>query len=146
MTLTLKIANQSFLHDTPAHEDTPPYWYWFGNKMFGISEEIIWINTDMLTLRCDLDLEYRNPIFSQDTLAYYDVSSDQVWLLKNQQFRRQSRKSHILILSALTVTLTLKIANTFFHKTLWLMMLHHHTKSGNKMFCGSENIIWTNIR
>ena len=29
--------------------------------------------------------------------------------------------------------------------TLWLMMLHHHTKFGNKMFCDSENIIQTNI-
>ena len=25
------------------------------------------------------------------------------------------------------------------------MMLHHHTKFGNKMFCGSEDIIRTNI-
>ena len=25
----------------------------------------------------------------------------------------------------------------------WLMMLHHHTKFGNKMFCDSENIIRT---
>ena len=24
--------------------------------------------------------------------------------------------------------------------TLWVMMLHHHTKFGNKMFCDSENI------
>ena len=29
--------------------------------------------------------------------------------------------------------------------TLWLMMLHHHTKFGNKMFCDLEDIIQTNI-
>ena len=29
----------------------------FGNKMFGGLENIIWINIDILTLRCDLDLE-----------------------------------------------------------------------------------------
>ena len=29
--------------------------------------------------------------------------------------------------------------------TLWLMILHYHTKFGNKIFCGSEDIIWTNI-
>ena len=29
--------------------------------------------------------------------------------------------------------------------TLWLMMLHHHIKFSNKMFCGSEHIIRTNI-
>ena len=28
--------------------------------------------------------------------------------------------------------------------TLWLMLMHHHTKFGNKMFCSLENTIWTN--
>ena len=50
--------------------------------------------------------------FSQDTLAYDDVSPDQVWLPRNQQFRKYSRKSHILITRALAVTMTLKIATT----------------------------------
>ena len=35
--------------------------------------------------------------------------------------------------------------NKIFCMALWLMMLHHHTKVCNKMFCDSENIIWTNI-
>ena len=43
-------------------------------------------------------------------------------------------------------TVTLKIANNFFFPmTLWLMMLHHHTKLGYKMFSSSEDIIRTNI-
>ena len=46
----------------------------FGNKMFGGLEGIVWINIDILTLRCDLDLDCSNPFFSQDTLAYDDVS------------------------------------------------------------------------
>ena len=25
----------------------------------------------------------------------------------------------------------------------WIMLLHHYTKLGNKMYCDSENIIWT---
>ena len=29
--------------------------------------------------------------------------------------------------------------------TLWLLMLHHNTKFGNKMFVSLEHIIWTNI-
>ena len=33
----------------------------------------------------------------------------------------------------------------FFRVTLWLIMLHHRTKFGNNMFCGSEDIIWTII-
>ena len=50
----------------------------FGNKMFGGLKGIIWTNTDILTLHCDLELERNNPIVSQDTLAYDDVSPDQV--------------------------------------------------------------------
>ena len=46
----------------------------FGNKMFEGSEDIIWTNTDILTLCCDLDLECGNPFsFLQGTLAYHDV-------------------------------------------------------------------------
>ena len=40
---------------------------------------------------CDLDLVNTKPIFLHDTLAHDDASSDQVWLPKNQQFRRYSR-------------------------------------------------------
>ena len=32
-----------------------------------------------------------------------------------------------------------------FSMTLRLMRLHRHTQFGNKMFCGSEDIVWTNI-
>ena len=53
--------------------------------------------TDILNLCCDLDLEYSNPIFQQDTLAYDALLSNQVWLQTDQQFRRYSRNDHILI-------------------------------------------------
>ena len=39
----------------------------FGNKMFGGLENI-WINIDILTLRCDLDLEGNNPFFHKTLL------------------------------------------------------------------------------
>ena len=70
----------------------------FGNKMFGGLENIIWINVNILTLRCNLDLEGNNPFFQEDALAYDNLSSDQVWLPKNQQFRRYSSQSNILII------------------------------------------------
>ena len=54
VTLTLKIANDFFLHDTPAHYEH--HNTEFGNKKIGGLENIIWINIDILTLRCDLDL------------------------------------------------------------------------------------------
>ena len=39
---------------------------------------------------------------------------------------------------ALTVTLTLKIANQSFHMTLWSMMLHHQTKFDIKRSVGQN--------
>ena len=96
VTLTLKIANDFFgmtLQLIMMHHNTE-----FGNKMFGGLENIIWINIDILTLRCDLDLEGNNPLFPQDALAYDNLSSDQVWLPKNQQFRRYSSQSNVLII------------------------------------------------
>ena len=50
--------------------------------------------TDILSLRCDLDLERSNPIFQQDTLDYDAVLSNQVWLQTDQQLRRYSRSNH----------------------------------------------------
>ena len=62
-------------------------------------------------------LERSNPtFFLQDTLAYDAVLSNQVWLLMDQQFGRYSRNSHILIILALAVTLTLK---TVYHHTMF---------------------------
>ena len=43
-------------------------------------------------------------------------------------------KSHILIILSLTVILSLKTANHSFWKTIWLIMMHYHTKFGRKNF------------
>ena len=43
----------------------------FGDKIFFDLEDIVWTNTDILTLHCDLDFESSNPFFSKDTLTYY---------------------------------------------------------------------------
>ena len=64
------MANQSFrmtLRLVMMHHNTK-----FGEKMFGGLEDIIWTNIDILTLNAVIQL------FSLDTLAYDDVSSDQV--------------------------------------------------------------------
>ena len=66
MCLTLKMANQTFLHAPKfklMHHTTT-----FGNKMFGSLEDIIWTNTNSLTLHCNLDLQSSYPIFFQKTL------------------------------------------------------------------------------
>ena len=44
--------------------------------------------THILSLHCDLGLQPSNPIFPQDTQAYYAVLSNQVWLQMDLQFRR----------------------------------------------------------
>ena len=51
----------------------------FGNKMLGGLEDINWTNINIFNLRCDLDLKHSNPILQQDTLAYDNVLSNQVW-------------------------------------------------------------------
>ena len=121
MTVTLKIANQSFcMHSSSWWCITIPSLVIKCKAVYKISYRrtlTIWPLTVTLTMNAVIQS------FSQDTLAYDDVSSDQVWLPKNQQFRRySSRKSHILITWALAVTLTLKIANNFFpawHSGSW---------------------------
>ena len=50
-----------------------------------------------------------------------------------------------MIVWTLAVTLTMKTANQSCWKTLWLMVMHHHTKSGSNRFSGSEDTVWTNI-
>ena len=87
--------------------------------MFGGLGHIIWTNIDILTLRCDFYLQCSNQFFSHNTLANDNVSPDQVWLPENQQLSRYNRKSHILIIWALTVTLTLKIATATTKFSAW---------------------------
>ena len=48
----------------------------FDNKMFGGLEDISWINMDILTLRCDLDLEWCHPFFHKTRwpiIAYHQT-------------------------------------------------------------------------
>ena len=82
----------------------------FGKKMLGGLENIICTNINILTLRSDLDPECSNTSFSLDILIYDGVSSDQVWFPGNQQFRKYSTKSHVLIICVIAMTYTLKIA------------------------------------
>ena len=43
-----------------------------------------------------------------------DVPPDEVWLQKDQQFKKYSRNSHILIICTVSVTWTLKTSTPFF--------------------------------
>ena len=121
MILTLKTVNQFFcvtLWIIMLHNNTR-----LGNKMICGSVDVIQTFTDILNFCCDLDFERSNPIFPQDTLAYDTIPPNQVWLQTDQQFKRCSRNSHILIILAIAVTLTLKIVNQFLFMTHCLMIL-----------------------
>ena len=89
MTKTLKVANQPFcitLQLMMMHHNTK-----FANKMFVSLEGIIWTNTDILTLCCDLDLE-----FFHKTLAYDAAPLHQVWEQNVTWFRRYHLDKHSL--------------------------------------------------
>ena len=72
--------------------------------------------TDISNLHGDLDLECKNPIFPQDTLAYNAVLSNQVWLQKDQQFRRYNKN--------MTFKYVIWIVDPF--ATKLGLMVHHH--------------------
>ena len=89
MTLILKIVNQFFPHDTPLYDNTPPYQVWekmiarfrrYCANTVGHRDKISsgQTFTDILNLRCDLDLKRSTSIFPQDTPVYDAVLSDQV--------------------------------------------------------------------
>ena len=42
--------------------------------------------------------------------------------------------------------LDLENSTPIFCRTLQFIMMHHHTKFDDKIFGGSEDIIWTNIQ
>ena len=77
VTLTLKIANQSFY--MTLWLIMMPHTTKFENKMFGGLKDISWTNINILTFHCDLDSECNDSVFSQVILVYDNVSSDQVW-------------------------------------------------------------------
>ena len=93
-----------FLHDTPTHNDASQYQVWKQNvwwlRRYHLEKHngetwTFWPFAVALTLNAVI-LSFFFLFFPHDTLAYDDVSSDQVWLPRNQQFRRYSRKSNIL--------------------------------------------------
>ena len=97
------------------------------HKKLDSSKYTICTNTDIMTFTLTLTLKTVFLFFLQDALTYDEVLSDQVWLPRNQQFRRYKRKSHyyILIKWALAVTLTLKIVNiclSAWHSGSWCCM------------------------
>ena len=146
MTLNLKTANQSScmtLWHMMLHHHTK-----YGYRRFSSWGDIVQMN---IHWNSEPFLwpwpwpQQSNPIFSQHNPPYDDVPSNQVYLQKDHS-SDNILKSHILITLFLTVTLTLKTAKECFWKTIWFIMMHHHTKFGSKRFSRSETITWTNIQ
>ena len=92
-----------------------------------------WTFTGILNPSCDLYLHHNGAIQSFHKTIQLMISCHQTkWfkLQKDQQVRRYIRKSSLVTWS-FTVALTLTTANQYFWKTIWLMMMHHHTKFGS---------------
>ena len=103
--------------------------------------------TEIVNLSSDLDHDHNRAVQSFHRTIRLMLMCNQT----NSGRKRISnsednnRNCNILIIWALAITLTLKIANQSFCMTLRLMMMHHNIKFGNKLFGGLEVIIWTNI-
>ena len=157
MTLTLKIVNQFYCKThclMIIHHHTE-----FGKKKKWLSgsgdTEQTWLDTwrkisgqtftDILNLHCDVDLEHSNPIFPQDTPAYDAVLSNQVGCKLTSTLEGTTE---IVIFGCYKLSLWpwhWTQWTNFFCMTLWITMLHNHTRFGDKMPCGSEDIVRTNI-
>ena len=95
-------------------------------KISSSADMVETVISDYMSLHGDFDLDQSKQIFS--CLSWCAIehscktisSSDNI--LENQ----------ISIIWFFTITLTLKTANQFFWKTIWLMKMHHHTKFGSK--------------
>ena len=99
--------------------------------------------TGILNLFCDLDLDHNRAIQSfHKTIHLMTMCHKTKFSCKRIISSDIISKRHILIILSVTVTLTLKTADQSFWRTIWLIMMHQHTKSGSKRFSISEDIIW----
>ena len=91
VTFTLKTAKIFFfLHDTPAHNNTPPYQAWL--------QKVEWFWRDLL----DIHWQFKPSLWpwhctqqfncSKDAPAYNDVPSNKVWCETDHKYRRYSKK------------------------------------------------------
>ena len=135
----LEDSKPIFLHDTLVHDVTSPYQVWL-QKGWAV-EEILskWTFTRILNVFCVLDLDHKsNPIFLHDNPAYDDAPSNQFCCKRTSSSDDIFTKPY-LIKWSFTVTLTLKTANQYFWKTIWLMLMHYRIR-----FSISEDSIWIN--
>ena len=159
MTLALKIATttKTFPHDSGSWccITIPKLWQnvlWFRIAIPNLVTKCSVIQTissgqtftDILNLWCDLDLEHSNPIFPHDTAAYDAVLSNQFGCNTTSSLE-DTTKIVIFWLYKPSLWPWHWTQWTNFSAWYWLIMLHDHTRFGDKMFCGSEDIVWANI-
>ena len=131
-----------FLHDTPSYNDASQHQVWKQN---------VW---GFRRYHLDKHLHFDPLLWPWPWMQLSNFFHTSLWFLMmhhQTKFGYQAinsseiiAESHISVIWALAVTLTLKIPKTkqkkVFCMTLWLTILHHHINFGNQMFCDSENI------
>ena len=111
----------------------------FGSKKINSSEDIVLpaIYIDHMSQCWDLNHDDNKPIFFpwNSRLWWYIIVPSLVTKIV-QRFRTYCLDKHPMTYWIFVVILTLNAAIlfSFFHKTLWLMMEHHHMKFGGKRF------------
>ena len=92
----------------------------------------------IVTFALDTANNYFYEDFYKTRLMMMCHQSKSDWKM-DQQLRWYSRNNHILIILVIALTLTLMAAKQSFHKTVWPMVIHHHTKFGNKTLNSLED-------
>ena len=134
-----------FFHDTLAHDVASPRQVWLQKvqqlRRYCQDEHSLEFWTFSVTLT--LTTTEQSNLFTRQSTLYRCAIKPKI-SCKSISSSDNILKGHILIILSLTVTLTLKTANQSFWKTIWLIMMHHHTKFVSKQFSNSEDIIWAN--
>ena len=143
MTLTLKIASQSFcmtLRPIMMHHNTM-----FGIKMFDGLEDIIRTNSNVLTFAVPLTLNAVIHFFHRTLclIMIYHQTKDGYRGINSSENKFESYSDHI----SPCCDVDFENSKLIFCMRLWLMMIQLNTKFvfGKKMFSGLEDIIWTNV-
>ena len=139
----LEDSKPVFLHDTLTHDVASSYQVWLQKvqqlrryrpgehspEFWTFSVTLSWTTTEQSNLFTRFSVSW---CFQPS--HFHKTIHPKVMCCKSISSSDNILESHILIILSLTVTLTLKTANQSDWQTIWLILVHQHTKFGGKMF------------
>ena len=143
--LELEDSKSIFLHDTRVHDGASPYQVWL-QKLQRL-RRYRWVehSLECLTVPVTLTLTTteQSNLFTRQSSSWLGAIKPIYFSCERISNSETYHKSSLVTWSS-TLTLTLKTANQYFWKTVWLMLMHHRTKFGSIRFSISEDSIWIN--